>query len=474
MSTPSATYDPLSASPTPPDTAGATATADSSATPPSAAPSAANAYGGGPIIPPRSSSASPAPIPPTTGPTQDEPSVTQAPVNPLLRLYEQTFDVDLRVLSSRWAGQDLLVRFSGSSTLPKLFPAEPFTNERPHRVFCEVDAVPPSTDFERLASNLLKTYPTNLVPALPTLPSTPARALDRGFLIAMERFLYRILRHPVFAADHAVIMFCTSPAVFDPPAITSATDPASSLRVPSPSWSDKLKAMVTSGPKDVDATFEQRKEKCAELDFCLKALTRSAEKLAASHRALATAMADVSVKAAALGAAEQNATLAGNWHKFGRRMQIASDAANDRSLTEASVLAERVQLALKACGNTQVALDRRLTILDAYDDACKATERHKRKMDKLRAGRPSEAKVAEALAKLDVIKANENVLRTQFRTASDLLSRDWPVADEARLADLHEMVVAWAKAEHDAERRMMAEVWVPLRQSLIQGGPDNV
>ncbi|KAI9175716.1 Vacuolar protein sorting-associated protein 17 [Blastocladiella emersonii ATCC 22665] len=384
------------------------------------------------------------------------PLLPAGPVNPLLRLYEKSFDAVVAVGGARWAGSELMVRFSAQTTLTTSYPPS-FANERSHK------------DMERLCTHLSKTYATNLVPALPPIVSPPARALERAYTRSVEKFLARVLRHPVFAANAGTVTFFTSAAVFDPPPPEPADGPAdqaTSVRVASPSWSGKLRALVSTGPKDIDAEFEQRKDKSAELEFCLKALGKSADKLAAAHRAMAAALGDVSVKAAAMGAAEPQPALAGAWHKLSRRLQLATDLCSERAATEGTVLHDRLAVALTACGNAQAALDHRLQVLDAYDESCRATERHKRKMDKLRAGRPVESKVGEALAKFDAIKAHENLLRVQFRTASDLLARDWPVAEQHRAEDLNETLAAWARAEADVEHRMTGDVWGALRSQL--------
>ncbi|KNE72656.1 hypothetical protein AMAG_16417 [Allomyces macrogynus ATCC 38327] len=425
-----------------------------------------------PALQPLAGSATAVAVPPPVDqgavqPASTSSSPTPPPVvSPLLRLYETPFDMDVTVLATRWAGADLLVRFAGKTSLPTIHGGT-FQNERPHR------------DFERLSAYLRQTYSTSLQAPLPPIPSPPARALDRTWLAMMEEYLRRIARHPVFAHDAGLVAFMSSPAAFEPPVASSSrdlpsstsplSDPLDTTRAASPGgWGAKLRALVTSGPKDVDADFEARKDKVAELDFCMRALQRAADNLAAANRSMAAAYADVAVKATALGAAEASPPLAGAWLKLGQRLHGAADTYADHATVEGMVAADATGVALRWCAQTQDALDQRLRHLELYDDACRATERHKRKMEKQQGARAlAEPKVSESLAKFDACRGAEAAARARFRTASDLLTRDWPVADANRIADLDAaMVRAWARAHYEAEKRVAGEVWAGLRASL--------
>ncbi|KAI9223592.1 hypothetical protein BC828DRAFT_243120 [Blastocladiella britannica] len=143
--------------------------------------------------------------PPTTITATPAPIIAESPganISPLLRLYEQSISAQVSVLATRWSGNDLLIKFSASTSVQPPYPASSFSNERSHR------------DLERLVAHLLKMYPTNIVPAALLIPGPPsARALDRGFAAALEKVLTRLFAHPIFSADAAMILFFTSPAV---------------------------------------------------------------------------------------------------------------------------------------------------------------------------------------------------------------------------------------------------------------------
>jgi hypothetical protein len=240
--------------------------------------------------------------------------------------------------------------------------------------------------MEKMLLYITKSYPSCIAPPLPLLPGhPPAKALSRAFLDQIRSFLHRVASHPVFIRDQGVIQFFSSPAAFEPP----ISKPASlfsdvSVRVPSPTWSDKLRSLVTSGPKDVDADMERRKDIVAERDFAMRQVTRALERLGQSQCALGAAFSDVAMKATALGAAEGAASDAAAavintsfqtqiatsnyddqrtdrlsalpklWIALGKRFSFASDLYVDHGNAFCSSFSDFLTIALRQCTNSHV------------------------------------------------------------------------------------------------------------------------
>jgi hypothetical protein len=89
-------------------------------------------------------------------------------------------------------------------------------------------------------------------------------------------------------------------------------------------------------------------------------------------------------------------------------------------------------------------------------------------MDKLRgsASALQETRVTDALAKLDSIKENENFLRQQFRYVTELLVREWSLAETYLLADLETAVSKWGRMHLESEKSIALDVWTSLKSSI--------
>ncbi|KAJ1508191.1 hypothetical protein HMI55_000467, partial [Coelomomyces lativittatus] len=144
---------------------------------------------------PSSSTSNSLPLPSSLTVSSPSSSPSSSPYHERLRWYHTPYIFLINVTSMRVAGTQVLFRMKGETNLP-CYPVSKIDCERSFQ------------DFETLCSHLIKYNPYNILPGLPP----PSARSDPRCQQTIERFLKRLILHPLISRDPTFVTFLSSPA----------------------------------------------------------------------------------------------------------------------------------------------------------------------------------------------------------------------------------------------------------------------
>lgn len=356
--------------------------------------------------------------------------------------------------------KDIQFRLDYSTTLAQ-YSKEPSQTNLARRV----------SDLQWLLSQLASAYPECFLPPLPacltgkTVVSVsagyynaiPSAQVDDRVKECVQLMLTQIVSHPTYVSSSCVQQFFESGNQFVPYTMKQSN-----------SVSKFFKSAIKSvkSVKEVDQWYDDCKMETTEvhtqIDCCCKAL----EKLVKADRALGVSYADLASKLLDYGAEEPSVQLTSSLRKFsvlmGKSASSYAALGELESLYTSDVFLQHSQ----SLTSVEQTLENRLSSLQDYDNACKATQKRKQAADKLKTvSQVKHDKVDAALTELTDAKQSEAEAKDFVQRISDTIKhKEWPALLKMNESALLATLSNHARIQIASERQQVKEYESTLQE----------
>ncbi|KNC99840.1 uncharacterized protein SPPG_05214 [Spizellomyces punctatus DAOM BR117] len=305
------------------------------------------------------------------------------------------------------------------------------------------------TELERLSGHLTARFPDRLPPFPPTLPTKESVPLFRS---RIQTFLNRIAAR--FGDVDAVVSFVESEFEFAPSGVLQ-TKKSGFLRA------------FSGGSihvKEVDVFFESAKGSIGACEAALGMCARVGEKAGRVEREMGATALEVGNLLLELDVGDRKG-LGGALRKLGKGFIASEKPHVDQANYLTHQFAADAKTFMRETQAAQAALTYRLTTLQSYEAACKATQKKLASLDRLRSSSSiKQERVDAALVDLQEVKQQEGECRAQFRTVSERLKDEYVRFCSELDVEVREVVDSYVEAQKEGAKKELA-VW----ESVLAG-----